>query len=156
MRRVVQRRKPMKRIIVTAIVAGITAVSSAAAASGNPAAGEKTFNKCKACHAIVDADGATIVKGGKTGPNLWGLPGRTAGTEPNFKRYKKALVAAGEAGLVWNEADFLAYAQDPTEFLRERLGDKKARSGMTFKLRDEGDAADIWSFISSVSPEPGS
>ncbi len=145
----------MKRIIVTAIIAGITAVSPAAA-SGDPAAGEKAFNKCKACHAIVDADGTTIVKGGKTGPNLWGLPGRTAGTEANFKRYKKALVAAGEGGLVWNEADFLVYTQDPTKFLRERLGDKKARSGMVFKLRDEQEAADIWSFISSVSPEPGS
>ncbi len=43
-------------------------------ASGDPAAGEKGFNKCKSCHSIITGDDETIVKGGKTGPNLFGLP----------------------------------------------------------------------------------
>lgn len=123
-------------------------------ASGDAAAGEKGFNKCKSCHMIADADGNTIVRGGKTGPNLFGLPGRTAGMDESFKRYKKDLVAAGEAGLVWDEAEFVAYVADPKSYLRERLGDDKANSGMTFRLKDAKAAADIWAYIASVSPQP--
>ncbi|NNE81527.1 MAG: cytochrome C, partial [Silicimonas sp.] len=124
-------------------------------ASGDAAAGEKTFNQCKACHMIEDADGNMILKGGKTGPNLWGLPGRAAGGVDGFK-YKKSIVEAGEGGLAWDEASFVAYVQDPTAYLKEVTGDSKARSGMSFKVRKEEDAVNLWAYIASVSPEPGS
>lgn len=122
-------------------------------ATGDAAAGEKAFNQCKACHAIVDDAGETLVKGGKTGPNLWGLPGRAAGAVEGFK-YKKSLAAAGEGGLVWDEASFVSYVQDPNAFLKEVTGDSKARSGMAFRVRKEDDAVNLWAYIASVSPEP--
>ena len=84
------------------------------------------------------------------------MPGRTAGTNEDFKRYKKSIVAAGEGGLVWDEASFVVYVQDPTAFLKETTGDSKARSGMAFKVRKEEDAVNLWAYIASVSPEPGS
>ena len=148
----------MKFTLATAMVAGLFAVPALAGghASGDAEAGEKAFNQCKACHAIVDADGNDIVKGGKTGPNLWGLPGRTAGMSDDFDKYKKSIVAAGEGGLVWDEANFVAYVQDPNAFLKEVTGDSKARSGMAFRVRKEDDAANLWAYIASVSPEPGS
>ena len=148
----------MKLTLATTLVAGLLAVPAFAGghASGDAAAGEKAFNKCKSCHAIADADGNTIVKGGKTGPNLWGIPGKTAGTVESFTRYKDGIVAAGEAGLVWDEAQFVEYVADPTKFLRAVLDDGKARSGMSFKLKKEQDALNIWAYIASVSPEPGS
>jgi len=148
----------MKFTLATAMVAGLFAVPAIAGghASGDAEAGEKAFNQCKACHAIVDADGNDIVKGGKTGPNLWGLPGRTAGMSDDFDKYKKSIVAAGEGGLVWDEASFVAYVQDPNAFLKEVTGDSKARSGMAFRVRKEDDAANLWAYIASVSPEPGS
>ena len=102
------------------------------------------------------ADGNDIVKGGKTGPNLWGLPGRTAGADADFGRYKDSIVAAGEAGLTWDEAHFVTYVQDPNAFLKEYLDDPKARSGMAFRARKEEDALNVWAYIASVSPEPGS
>ncbi len=142
-----------RRVLATLAAAAALALAEAAWA-GDPAAGERAFGKCKTCHAVVDGGGAVIVKGGRTGPNLWGLPGRTAGTEAGFRRYKTSLVAAGAAGLAWNEADFLAYVKDPRAFLRERLDDPKARSGMTFRLNDAQAAEDIWAFLASVSPEP--
>ena len=40
----------------------------------------------------------------------------------------------------------MTYVQDPNAFLRDYLDDKKARSGMTLKLRDEEDAADVAAF----------
>ena len=146
------------KLTVAAVVATFVAVPALAGghASGDAEAGEKAFNQCKACHAIVDADGNDIVKGGKTGPNLYGLPGRTAGMEEGFTKYKKSLVAAGEGGLVWDEANFVAYVQDPNAFLKEVTGDSKARSGMAFRVRKEDDAANIWAYIASVSPEPES
>jgi cytochrome c len=123
-------------------------------ATGDAAAGEKVFAKCKACHAIVDADDNVIVKGGRTGPNLYGIYTRVAGTEAEFgKKYGGSIAAAGEAGLEWNEADFAVYVQDPREFLKTYLDDKKARSKMTFKLRDEEDAKNVWAYLVSVGPE---
>ena len=148
----------MRLITASAVLASFLAVPAFAGghATGDAAAGEKTFNQCKACHSITDADGNDIVKGGKTGPNLWGLPGRTAGADADFGRYKDSIVAAGEAGLTWDEAHFVTYLQDPNAFLKEYLDDPKARSGMAFRARKEEDALNVWAYIASVSPEPGS
>ena len=56
------------------------------------------------CHTIPD--GATVIaKGGRTGPNLFGVIGRQAGSLEGF-RYGKDLVAATMAldrVLLWNE-----------------------------------------------------
>lgn len=138
----------MNRLIATAIV-GLLAAP--ALAEGDVAEGEKTFNKCKACHAIVSDSDETIVKGGKTGPNLYGVVGRTAGTYEDF-RYGDDIVAAGEAGLVWDEETFTAYVEDPRAFLRETLDDKGAKSKMTFKLKKGGE--DVFAYLASVAPAP--
>ncbi|MEW9921766.1 cytochrome c family protein [Marimonas sp. MJW-29] len=123
-------------------------------ATGDAAAGETVFSKCKACHSIVDASGEAIVKGGRNGPNLYGLYTRQAGTEEEFgNKYGDSLVEAGEAGLTWDEATFVAYVADPRKFLQETLDDRKARSKMSFKLGDEADAKNVWAYLVSVGPE---
>lgn len=148
----------MKYIVETAFIAAVMASPAVAGghASGDAEAGEDAFRQCRSCHSVVDAEGEAIVRGGKTGPNLWGVVGRTAGTEEEFDRYQDSVVAAGEAGLVWDEEQFVAYVQDPGGFLKEYLDDNGARSGMTFRLRDEEDAVNIWAYLASVSPEPES
>jgi cytochrome c len=60
------------------------------------------------------------------------------------------LVAAGEAGLVWDEAHFLEFVQDPKAFLRTYLDDTKAKSKMSFKLKKGGE--DVLAYLISVSP----
>lgn len=98
--------------------------------------------------------GTPIVKGGRTGPNLYGLYNQVAGTETEYAdKYGPSLKAAGEAGLVWNEEDFVRYVQDPRAFLQEYLDDRKARSKMSFKLRKEEQARDVWAYLVSVGPE---
>jgi cytochrome c len=122
-------------------------------ATGDAAAGEGVFQKCKACHAVVDADGNDIVKGGRTGPNLYGLYTRQAGTNEDFaKKYGDSLIEAGEKGLMWNEADFVAYVSDPREFLRTYNDDKRARSKMSFKLGSEDDSKNVCAYLVSVGP----
>ena len=143
-----------KSILLSILTACIAApVLAESHVSGDAAAGEKVFNQCKACHSVVNAEGEAINRGGQVGPNLWGLPGRVAGTEPEFGRYKDDIVAAGEAGLTWDEEHFVAYVQDPTAFLKDYLKDDGAKSGMSFKLRKPEDAADVWAYLVSVSPE---
>ncbi len=131
----------MKLMLTTA--AALLALSGTMAfADGDAADGEKDFKKCKSCHAITDPDGNDIVKGGKTGPNLWGVVGRQAGTEPEFEgKYGDSLVEAGEAGLIWTEELLVEYAHDPKEFLHDYLDDDKAKTKMTFKLKDSDDVA---------------
>jgi cytochrome c len=120
-------------------------------ASGDADAGETVFNKCKACHMISDAEGNDIVKGGRVGPNLYGVYNRVAGSE-DF-RYGDSIVEAGEAGLVWNEEEFVKYVADPKDYLAEYNDDKRARSKMSFKLGDAEDAANVWAYLVSVGPE---
>ncbi len=120
-------------------------------ASGDAEAGEAVFKKCKACHSVIDNDGEVLAKGGKNGPNLYGLLNRQAGTVDGFK-YGDDLVAAGDAGLTWDEEQFVNYVADPRKFLRATLDDKKAKSRMSFKLKKEDDAANVWAYLVSVGP----
>ena len=136
----------MNKHWVMGLVSALVAVPAIAQA-GDPAAGEAAFRQCATCHAIVDLDGGVIAGRAnvKTGPNLYGVVGRQAGSVEGF-RYKKDIVAAGEAGLVWDEEALTAYLQDPSDFLGETLGGR-ARSGMVFQVRDPGEAADIAAFL---------
>lgn len=136
------------KFLITASAA-MLALSVPAFAAGDAAKGEREFNKCKACHMIQAEDGTDIVKGGKTGPNLYGVIGRAAGAQEGF-RYGESLAAAGEAGLVWDEENLATYVQDPKAFLVEYNDDPKARSSMSFKLAKG--AEDVAAYLASVAP----
>ena len=111
-------------------------------------AGAKLFKKCKSCHMIESDDGEVLAKGGKSGPNLYGMIGRTAGSVEGFK-YSKDLFAAGEAGLIWNEVLLAEWVTDPKAFLRNALDNPKAKSKMSFKLKKGGD--DVAAYLASMS-----
>ena len=141
----------MKIILSTA--ATVLALSGVAFAEGDIEKGEKVFKKCKACHAVVTGEGEALMKGGKTGPNLYGIIGRTAGTAEDFGKYSDSLVAAGEGGLVWTEELLATFTMDPKAFLAEQLGGS-AKSNMTFKLRKDEEAANVAAFLASLAPAP--
>jgi cytochrome c len=130
------------------LVLAALSLAAPAFAAGDPAMGESEFKKCKSCHAIIAGDGTEIIKGGKTGPNLYGVVGRAAGST-DFA-YSDALKAAGAAGLIWDEAALVTYLADPTAFLRDKTGDAAARSKMAFKLAKG--AEDIVAYLASVAP----
>ncbi len=136
----------MKKIMMVASLA--FAALAAPALAQDAAAGEKAFNKCKACHSIIGADGTAIVKGGKTGPNLFGVIGRPVASVADFK-YGDSIMAVGAAGAVWDEAAIAAYVADPAAWLQEKLGDTAAKSKMSFKLADGG--ADVAAYLASVA-----
>lgn len=123
-----------------AIVAGLMICLglSTPSVAGDAAAGEKGFNKCKACHSITAPDGTAVIKGGKTGPDLFGVIGRPVASFVGFN-YGESIKAVGATGAVWDEAMVAAYVQNPTAWLQEKLGDPAAKSNMTFKLAKGAD-----------------
>jgi len=145
----------MKFVYATAFAIASTAAFADGHASGDAAAGEEAFGQCVTCHVIVDAEGETIAgRNARTGPNLYGVVGRTAGVVEGF-RYGNSLVEAGEAGLVWDEASFVAYVQDPNGFLREYLDNRRARGKMAYQVRGADaatEAANLYAYLASVGP----
>lgn len=132
-----------------ALIAGLAALSLATPvlAAGDAAKGEAEFKKCKSCHAIVAPDGTEIVKGGKVGPNLYGVVGRPVASVADFK-YGDGIMALGASGAVWTEEEITAYVVDPTKYLDEKTG-TDAKSKMTFKLAKGGE--DVAAYLASVA-----
>ena len=139
-------------MIRPALIAAAAAMfAGPALADGHVAEGEKLVAKrCKSCHMIADGDNV-ILKGGKTGPNLWGVVGRAAGGAEDFTRYGDDLVAAGEKGLIWDEEQLSAYLEDPKKYLRTYLEDDKAKSKMSFKLKKEEQRAAVAAYLASLT-----
>ncbi len=116
--------------------------------AGDPAAGERQWRQCQSCHVIVDNDGNRIQGAGVSGPNLYGVIGRPAGSVEGF-RYSPSMQAAADAGLVWDEESFVAYVTNPTAFLRDFLNDPSARGSMGWQMRSN--QADMFAYLESVA-----
>jgi cytochrome c len=110
------------------IVAALVAVADADAARG-----ELIFQRCYACHSVVPSETSL------PGPNLRGIIGRRAGTQPGF-RYSPAMVEAGARGLVWSRKTLDAYVTDPPAFLP---GTEMVIPG----LRDPQERADLIDYL---------
>ena len=133
---------------VTSLLAAIVASTMYASMgvpvmAGDPVAGEKVFKKCKVCHSVEAGKKKTA------GPNLLGVFGRQAGAVDY--RFSTSMVEAGEAGLIWTPETVDAYILDPKAFLQEFLGVPKVRNKMPFKLRREGERADVIAYLLSLS-----
>lgn len=100
----------MRKLGLPAVaVALATVIFAPQAQAGDAAAGQKVFNKCRACHV---ADKET----NRVGPHLVGIIGRKAGTVDGFK-YSDGMKSAGENGLVWTEETIAQYMKDPKDFV---------------------------------------
>jgi cytochrome c len=118
------------RFYSPALVAATLALSSAAAQAQDLAAGEQSFKKCLPCHSV--GEGATH----KVGPQLNGLDGRKAGTAEGYS-YSDANK---ESGMVWSEAVFKDYIQNP---MGKIPGTKMAFPG----IRNETEIGNLWGYL---------
>ena len=126
----------MKLIHVLSAAAAIAFVSSSAIAAGDPEAGAKVFNKCRACHQV----GPTAKNG--VGPSLNGVAGRKSGSAEGYN-YSEANK---NSGLTWNEATFLEYIAAPQK--------KIPGTKMTFPgLPEEADRANVWAYLSQFKAD---
>jgi cytochrome c len=120
------------RVIAFFAALSIAGLSAGQSLAQDAAAGEKVFAKCKACH-VADEDK------NKVGPSLKGVIGRTAGTHADFK-YSTAMIEAGKAGLVWDEAKLTEYLRAPREMIK---GGKMAFAG----LKKDEDLANVIAYL---------
>ncbi|MBF9057862.1 c-type cytochrome [Rhodobacterales bacterium HKCCSP123] len=147
----------MSRKIVLAaamtLLSAPMAMADAHAASGDAAAGEAAFRQCVACHVVENEAGEILAgRNGRTGPNLYGIAGEAWGTGDDF-RWSPGMQALNEAGVLITEESFVAYVQDPTAYIREASGDNSARGAMSFRVRSEEDAVNLYAYLASLAAE---
>lgn len=112
------------------LAAAFSAAAVGAASAQDVAAGEKSFNKCRACHQVGESARNII------GPVLNGLIGRKTGTIDGYK-YSDAN---RNSGLVWDETVFAEYIRDP----RAKIpGTKMMFSG----IKSEQEIKDLTAFL---------
>lgn len=106
-------------------------LAGGAVAEGDPAAGERVFRQCQACH-VVDAEQNRV------GPHLVGIFGREAGAVDGFN-YSPAMA---NSGIVWDEETIAAYLADPRGYIS---GNRMAFAG----LRNPEQIADVIAYMKS-------
>jgi cytochrome c len=109
-------------------------------AQATPAAGEKVFNKCKACHSIEE--GGPI----KVGPDLWGVVDRPMANVKGFS-YSDGLVAMGAKGDKWTYDALNEWLTSPKDFVK---GTKMTFAG----LKSAEDRANVIAYLRSQSTNP--
>ena len=146
-------RPDLHRAAMALAVLGLAAGSAlaeghSAAPTGDATAGEMQFaRQCVSCHVVANADGEILAsRNARTGPNLFGVIGHPVAGVEGY-RYGDDILAVGASGRVWDEEAFVAYVMDPTGWLREETGDRRARGKMAYQVRDAAQAADIYAFL---------
>lgn len=122
----------------TFFAATVLALVPAAAQEGDPVAGKKVFNRCKACH---DAE----AEKNRVGPYLVGVVGRPAASVEGFK-YSANMKELAAAGLVWDEAKLAEYLASPKALV--------PKGTMAFAgLKKEQEIADVIAYL-KANPKP--
>ena len=106
--------------------------------TGDIANGKVKFTQCAACH--------TVGEGGPnmTGPNLYGVFGRKAGSAANFS-YSDGLKAAG---WTWDAAHIDTWITNPRAMI---AGTRMSFAG----LADPKDRADVIAYLKVATSPPG-
>ena len=121
-------------IVLVAVLLLLLALPAGALPPGDPARGEKIYERCQACHSI-ERD--------RTGPHHAGLFGRRAGSVPGFQ-YSPAMKKAGAAGLVWNDDTLDKFLKAPTKFIP---GTRMGYAGIT----DDQERADLLAYLKQAT-----
>lgn len=127
----------MMKFVTLGLVVAALAVAAPAHAQ-DVDAGATVFKRCGACHAV--GDGAK----NKVGPELNELFGRTAGSIADYN-YSKAMIEAGQNGLVWDPVTLSPYLRKPKEHVP---GTKMSFPG----LPNQKDIDNLIAYLATFSP----
>ena len=123
-------------MMLRVLMAAVLCAAAAPAMAADPAAGEKAFSVCKACHKV--GEGA---KNG-VGPTLNGVVGRAAGSVEGYK-YSDAMK---NSGLTWDEANLAEYLKNPKA---KSEGNKMMYAG----VKDDTKLADIIAYLGQFNAD---
>ncbi len=122
-------RLPMRSTASAALLA-LAAMAASPASAQDVSAGERSWNKCRACHQV--GEGAKNL----VGPQLNGLFGRHTGEVEGYSY----STANKNANITWDEAVFADYIKDP----RAKIpGTKMIFAG----IKNEKEIADLTAFL---------
>jgi len=127
------RTKRQKTLIIAATA--IT-ISTGTMRAQDAQKGQMVFNMCLPCHSV--GPGAQT----KVGPELNGLDGRHSGSVAGFD-YSNANK---NSGIVWNEANFKKYIQNPQGVIP---GTKMIFPG----VKNEQQVNDLWAYLSQFTAD---
>ncbi|MCF6321727.1 MAG: c-type cytochrome [Rhizobiaceae bacterium] len=118
----------------------LTTTSAFAGSDGDVDKGKKVFKKCSACHMVGEKAKR------KVGPVLNNIFGATAGTNEEFgKKYSKAMIKAGEDGLIWDKATLAEFLTKPKAMIK--------KTKMSMKGLKEKDMPNILAYLLTFSPD---
>ncbi len=122
-----------RRLLVAA--AAILAPAACAAASGPDVEnGKATFAaRCGVCHSVTESGGPS------EGPNLLGIVGRKAGSEPGFPLYTPALKASG---ITWSAETLGRFLVNPTKMA--------PGTSMPMQIQDDKTRADVVAYLATL------
>jgi cytochrome c len=102
--------------------------------------GKATFNTmCSVCHSTQKTGGPV------EGPNLLGLVGRQAGSQPQFTKYSAALKASG---LTWSTQNLDRFLVSPMKMVPGTF--------MPMLIPDDKTRADVIAYLSTLQPQESS
>jgi cytochrome c len=127
----------MKRSFACAVALLLMLETQTVAADGDPTRGQRVFGACAACHSLQPNQNMT-------GPSLFDLWGRQAGSLASFSRYSPALKSAN---IVWNDKTLDDWIADPQHLVPSNQ--------MTFAgIKDVRQRADLLAFLKEAT-RPG-
>jgi cytochrome c len=119
---------------LSVLAAALLAPALCAAAKPDIENGKATFNTmCSVCHSTQKTGGPI------EGPNLIGVVGRKAGSQPEFPRYSQALKASG---LTWSKKTLNKFLVNP--------GDKVPGTLMPMQIPDDKTRADVVAYLATL------
>jgi cytochrome c len=129
----------VRRLLVVAI-----AISAPAGCAADPTAamvdiehGKETFHTmCSVCHSVQKTGGPT------EGPNLVGVVGRAAGSQPDFGKYSEALK---HSDLTWSTQTLDRFLVNPMEMVPGTF--------MPMLIPDDKTRADVVGYLETLKPE---
>ena len=125
-----------RRLLVVAAAIGVPAMC-AAGSKPDIENGRATFNNvCGVCHSAQKTGGPN------QGPNLLGVVGRKAGSQPEFSGYSPALKASK---ITWSEKTLDKFLVDPMAKVPGTL--------MPIQIADDKTRADVIAYLATLKNE---
>ena len=124
------------RFKIVIAVFGCLLGSQGIALAQDAAAGEKVFQKCRACHQVGESAKNAV------GPVLNGLIGRKAGTIEGYSYTE----ANKNSGITWDEATLAEYLKNPKAKIP---GTKMIFPG----IKNEKEINDLWAFLAQYDKD---